>query len=369
MARYLCAGYGYATKFKKKALTDNSAQLKPSLSDLNAYLEQEFGRHGVAIALIYADKVQYQLHGLADIENNIALTADTLFEIGSVTKPLVALSALRQVQAGRWQLQQQVSTLTDTPALTKHGYTLADLLTHRSGLPRLPDNLLNHASNQTDAAASSQQMSNPYASYDAEALLSAAGAQEFSERHFNYSNYGYGLLGYLLCVQQQQNLDTLLQEQVFLPLGMTKARLQRPNQHYSPLAQGHALGAGKVPHWQFGVLAGAGAVLASVRDMATMLQTVMTQPQQDKALALWLTPIAQDTEPNMTPGWMLQNGIYWHAGQTAGFSSFVAFEPQSQSGIVILTNLALPVTTQGFMLLQQWQGANQATKSTELTKE
>ena len=311
--------------------------------------------------------MEYHLHGLADIENNTAVTAKTLFEIGSVTKPLVALAALRQVQAGHWQLQQPVSTLTDTPELATHSYTLADLLTHRSGLPRLPGNFVTELTNEGDPAASATRTANPYARYDSKALLAAAGSQEFSDRHYSYSNYGYGLLGYLLA-QQQQKLDAVLQEQVFRPLGMKTARLQRPHQHYSPLAEGYALGAGKVPHWQFGALAGAGAVLASVSDMASMLQTVLRQPQQDKAMQLWLTPLVVDSEPKMTPGWMLQDGIYWHAGQTAGFCSFVGFDLQSQSGIVILTNLALPVSTQGFMLLQQWQETHQAADNTELNK-
>ena len=155
--------------------------------------------------------MEYHLHGLADIENNTAVTAKTLFEIGSVTKPLVALAALRQVQAGHWQLQQPVSTLTDTPELATHSYTLADLLTHRSGLPRLPGNFVTELTNEGDPAASATRTANPYARYDSKALLAAAGSQEFSDRHYSYSNYGYGLLGYLLA-QQQQKLDAVLQE-------------------------------------------------------------------------------------------------------------------------------------------------------------
>lgn len=65
----------------------------------------------------------------------------------------------------------------------------------------------------------------------------------------------------------------------------------------------------------------------------------------------------------MTPGWMLsQQDWLWHAGQTAGFCSLVVFDPRQQKGVVILTNIAVPVTTQGFTLFEQWLAQDKQTK-------
>ncbi|CAM5210403.1 serine hydrolase domain-containing protein [Alishewanella longhuensis] len=323
-----------------------------------SWLKQEFGQHGVAIALVDGQQVQYQLHGLADTGQqqtvssalSQAVNLDTLFEIGSVTKPLTALAVLSLVQQGRWQLDQPLAQQFALPELASHQYNLTDLLTHRSGLPRLPANL------------PLDDLRNPYASYHDNQLLEALTMTDFTERQFAYSNYGYGLLGWLLATESKQPYAELMQQRVFQPLMMPTAKVQMSTTDNSgvatplpKLANGYAINAEQVANWQFDSLAGAGAVVASIEDMAGMLKQLFSAANTDPLLQLWLTPLPLSDQPAMTPGWMLTTqGWYWHAGQTAGFSSLVVFEPTQQKGLVILTNMALPVTEQGLALFADW---------------
>lgn len=100
---------------KKKALTPTEPL---TLQQLPGWLKQEFGQHGVAIALIDGQQVQYQLHGLADTQQQAtgqAVDRQTLFEIGSVSKPLTALAVLSLVQQGRWHLDRPLAQTAPLP--------------------------------------------------------------------------------------------------------------------------------------------------------------------------------------------------------------------------------------------------------------
>ncbi len=350
MARHLYSGPGHATEFKKKALTPTEPL---TLQQLPGWLKQEFGQHGVAIALIDGQQVQYQLHGLADTQQQAtgqAVDRQTLFEIGSVSKPLTALAVLSLVQQGRWHLDRPLAQQFAMPELATHQYTLTELLTHRSGLPRLPANL------------PLDDLRNPYARYHDKELRTALTTTDFTERQFGYSNYGYGLLGWLLAAELKQPYAELMQQRVFQPLAMPTAKVQLSLPAHagtppalSKLARGYAINGEQVANWQFDSLAGAGAVVASIEDMAGMLKHIFATANTDPLLQLWLTPLQLNDQPAMTPGWMLTaKGWHWHAGQTAGFSSLVVFDTTQQKGLVILTNIALPVTEQGMALFADW---------------
>ena len=213
-------------------------------------------------------------------------------------------------------------------------------------MPRLPANL------------PLDDLRNPYARYHDNQLRAALTTTDFTERQFGYSNYGYGLLGWLLATELKQPYAELMQQRVFQPLAMPTAKVQLslPAHAGTPpalpkLARGYAINGEQVANWQFDSLAGAGAVVASIEDMAGMLKHIFATANTDPLLQLWLTPLPLNDQPAMTPGWMLTaKGWHWHAGQTAGFSSLVVFDTTQQKGLVILTNIALPVTEQGMAL-------------------
>ncbi|MDP5036527.1 MAG: beta-lactamase family protein [Alishewanella sp.] len=317
--------------------------MTPTLSNISEWLKNEFGQHGVAIAWVDGQAVRYQLHGQANVAKQQAVSQNTLFEIGSITKPLTALAIIKQLQRGKWQLDTPLAQQSALPQLAAHHYTLAELLTHRSGLPRLPANL------------PLDDLSNPYAHYDEVALKAALANTEFAEKAFGYSNFGYGLLGFLAEQQAKMPYASVMHQQVLQPLGMKTAGVQTGKQSFKDIANGYAISTDNVPNWQFDSLAGAGAVVASIEDMSTMLRHIFQHHAKDKALQQWLTALPTTEQPAMTPGWMLteQNWL-WHNGQTAGFFSLVIFDLQTEKGLVLLTNIAIPVTEQGFALFNEW---------------
>lgn len=184
------------------------------------------------------------------------------------------------------------------------------------------------------------------------------------EPQFEYSNFGYGLLAGLVSQQQNKSFPSLIQQQLFEPLGMHASTVALTGGRYHNRAQGHQFDGSAVANWHFSALAGAGAVLSSIDDMVKLVQRYLsaTAPDAyanhkpvsalDQAMQLSITPATAATD--MGFGWMLQpEGLVWHNGQTGGFNTFVGFAPAEQVGIIILANSTEPVTAAGMALLQQ----------------
>ena len=141
-----------------------------------------------------------------------------------------------------------------SPSLNGHEITLLNLATHTSGLPRLPENL--------DLTTNRD---NPYANYKAADLYSNLVIQTVrlaSEPgvKYNYSNYGFGLLGHLLGLKAGMPYEELIEKTVCLPLGMTNTTIHLTKDQVAHLSPGHDPPGPDCPgHRTFDVLAGAGA--------------------------------------------------------------------------------------------------------------
>lgn len=330
---------------------------QPTLAEISDWLEAEFAGHGVAVALITAKDTTFYLHGFADHDGQQAVGKQTLFEIGSVTKPLVGLLTALAIVNKHITLDSIVASILTEPAYQQHQYSIAQLLSHESGLPRLPENLPLH------------DLADPYARYSHTDLMTAMATVTPGAPEFEYSNFGYGLLAELISQQQEISFAILIQQQLFSPLEMKNSTIAQPQyndgNHYKQRAQGHLLEGTVTDNWHFKALAGAGAVLATIDDMAILVQRYLhatggasstTTSKDDsvmaKAMRLSITPPTANTGIGF--GWMLHpQGLVWHNGQTGGFNAFVGFAPAEHVGIVILANVTNPVTPGGLALLQQ----------------
>src|SRR5262249_33330175 len=139
---------------------------------------------------------------------------DTVYEIGSVTKTFTATLLARAVLSGRVTLDTPVARLLPgfkIPSRGGKGITLGHLATNRSGLPPLPSNLLG------------QDPHNPYADYDAAKLKAFLAEYELPRdpgAAYEYSNLGFGLLGFALAQFERTTYDTLAETEILKPLGM-----------------------------------------------------------------------------------------------------------------------------------------------------
>jgi D-alanyl-D-alanine-carboxypeptidase/D-alanyl-D-alanine-endopeptidase len=260
----------------------------------------------------------------------------TIFQIGSVTKVFTALLLADMAERG------EVS-LSDRAASDGAGdVTLADLATHTSGLPRLPPSLRWYAL---------LSPRDPYARYpparlahDARrSLRTASGASPYV-----YSNYGFGLLGYLLGRAAGAPYETLVTERICTPLGLPDTTFEVPAASRGRVAQGHSRGR-VVPVWHLGALAGAGGLYSTAADMAKFLQACLTPAASPLGGAIRATLASRREIPGGEIGlaWHRarhgDSGIIWHNGMTGGFSSMIAFDPVRRLGVAALANSAGPL--------------------------
>jgi len=270
-------------------------------------------------------------------------TGETIYEIGSITKVFTSLLLADMVEAGEVALDDPVVKYLphDVTVPTRGGkqITLADLATHRSGLPRMPSNF------------TAAEPMNPYVDYPVQRLyqfLSSYQLQREVDSEFDYSNLGAGLLGHALARRAGTSYEALLRRRVLDPLKMSstgialsptlKSRQSQPHSSVFQLAP--------TPPWDFtDAFAGAGAVRSSADDMLTFLAATVgyIRTPLSGAMARMLAVRREATDTfKMGLGWRIEQldgaEMVWTGGATYGSRTFAGYDPKSRVGVVVLSN-------------------------------
>jgi CubicO group peptidase (beta-lactamase class C family) len=279
-------------------------------------------------------------------DDSTPVSGDTRFEVGSVTKIFTSLLLAQLVESGEAQLDDPISRyLPDSihaPEYRGTPITLGELATHSSGLPRLPGNI------------APANMADPYADYTADRLYAFLDSYDLPQApgtHYEYSNLGAGLLGFLLSRHAGAPYAELVEKRVFQPLGMNDSYIaELGDSTDAGLAHGHAEGK-QVPFWHFGSLEGAGAAIASTNDLLRLLGAELHPERTTLTKAVELSQeirFRASPQLSLALGWHVvqlpdSGKLYWHNGGTGGARSFVGFAPESGAGFTVLMNEALPL--------------------------
>ncbi|MEM9305474.1 MAG: serine hydrolase domain-containing protein, partial [Pseudomonadota bacterium] len=227
-------------------------------NDMQAWIDEQIasGKNLAITAMHLKDgEVSYYAGGTTTAGEQITPDENTQFQMGSITKPFTDMLLAELVANGAVKYDTTIGELMDVepknPAVAE--ITLQSLATHTSGLPRLPVNLV--PANPLD----------PYAGYDDDllkkAVVEARNLQPLGD-HYAYSNFGVGLLGYLLGEEQGDGYQKAMMALVVEPLGLTETGFTESGN----VAQGFRSG-DVVPAWSMDdALAGAGSLWGSVSD-------------------------------------------------------------------------------------------------------
>lgn len=283
--------------------------------------------------------------------------SSTIFEIGSLTKVFTGLLLADAVEQGRvfpdTPVKKALPITVNAPVRNGKEITFRHLVTHTSGLPRLPANL--GLENRDD----------PYAHYAIKDLYHAVNKEELKSvpgTEYEYSNLGFGLLGHALARRQEADYASLVRSRITTPLEMSKTRITFSSADSSAMATGHDPVGRPVPHWSFTeAFAGAGALQSSANDLLTFLEAQLGLREVPDRLAAAIDRshkvLYEGKERDVAYGWHLRSKggreTYWHNGRTGGFASFMAFDPERMIGVVVLSNSARSVDDIGFRLLNR----------------
>jgi CubicO group peptidase (beta-lactamase class C family) len=288
-------------------------------------------------------------HGKRLVWTYGAAKANSVFEIGSISKTFTGLILAQMAAQNKVKLDEPVRALlpAGTVAAPASGreITLLDLSAQRSGLPRLPDNL------------KPADMTNPYADYDVKALyayVAGHGVALPDKPVFEYSNLGVGLLGQALAERAHTTYEALLKKQITNPLGMRDTVITIPAALHARFIEGHDGEHKPARAWDIPALAGAGAIRSTAGDMLTYLE-VQLHPDHLPATArssaegkTLAAAIAASHEIRGEVGagvhialnWFHDDaaGWFWHNGATGGYSAFAVFDPEKDFAVIVLTN-------------------------------
>lgn len=306
-------------------------------ADLQSVVEQRIKNDRSGACLIAArvsDTVDWA-RACAGAERD--LNRASRFEIGSVSKAMQGIVVAALVEEGVLDIDEPLADLLpEGSQVPRHGdepIRIRHLLTHESGLPRLP------------AGMPMSDPHDPYADVDAETLIGFLADTELSRapgEAFEYSNFGAMLLTVAISHRSGRDFDELLEEILFAPLAMDDAGLD------GAVAQGHDLLGNPVVPWHFHTnLAGVGGVRASLDDLIRFMQANLNGPDNaiGEAIARSHEVLASPSGQAMGWGWLHltinERPVLFHNGGTAGMSTELVMDLEQGMGVVVLADTGL----------------------------
>lgn len=243
------------------SLANTPEQKKAAVDEVFSDLTKP-GSPGCSLAVARDGKILYESgYGLANIEENVAITPQTIFDIGSTSKQFTASSILLLEKQGKLSIHDDIRKYI--PELPDYGkrITLLHLLNHSSGL-RDYLTLFELAGVNIDGVTTDD---------DALAIIARQKALNFDPgSEFLYSNSGFFLLSLVVKRVSGKTLAEFAAENIFSPLGM-KRTLYRDS--HTLLVPGRALayepkeGGGFALNVSYFEQTGDGAVHTSVEDL------------------------------------------------------------------------------------------------------
>lgn len=278
-----------------------------------------------------------RLGEVSDARRDPPNATTTLFEIGSITKVFTALLVQTLVDEDLLDWDGSISQyLSDVDFMNDEvaNVTLRELATHRSGLPRL-------ASNFTETEEPGDPM-DPYAKYGEHDLVSYL--ESFNPlqltKTYAYSNLGFAILGYIVAETLNMSYPDALNQHILQPLEMSNTSAQDDVSENADVAAGFSNTA-NMGLWHFNIHAGAGAIRSTAMDMYKFIRASFLQ--SDEAVHQSMRSIQElQYDSNHALGWITESSaqettVFLHSGQTGGYASFLAIDPERKRGWVILT--------------------------------
>lgn len=291
----------------------------------------------LAIAFINNDQVTY--HGIKRVKDTIvyANNSKNVFEIGSITKVFTSTLLSNFVLQKKINLNDPIQDYFDFPLKSKNIKVL-ELANHTSGLPRLPTNLNLSAVNPF----------NPYSKYGESDLKSYLSdimeVNNDTDKNYEYSNLGTGILGYLLETQSKSTYESLLEKYITTKYKMTSTTTDIEKVK-SQLVVGRDGSGNVTQNWDLNALVAAGGILSNVEDLSKFV--IAQFNPKNKELELTRESTFDIPKYGMKVGlaWNIvqpEPNVSWHMhnGGTGGYSSILAMDVEKKTGIVILSNVS-----------------------------
>ncbi len=271
-------------------------------------------------------------YGYASLEWQVPDSPTTVYRLASLSKQFTAASILLLQERGKLDIHDPIRKyLPDAPPAWDK-ITIYHLLTHTSGIPNY-------------STFADQQMLNPFpitpmqlvARFWNRPLDFVPGEKWF------YTNSGYALLGYLIERITGQSYGEFVQQNIFQPLGMAHSRFGSDTAIMPQFATGYALspqGPLQTPSPSFTMSYAAGAICSTTEDLLRWEQALFFGTFLSPASVQAMTkPFKNGYALGLATGTEGGHKLIAHNGTISGFSTQMAYYPDSKTIVIVLSNL------------------------------
>ncbi len=345
-----------------------SSDYKLLQQQASAHIREQIDQHNlhaISISLIHDQEVIWaEGFGLADKTTNRVASGDTIYQVGSISKPLTALAIMQLAERHEIDIDQSLQTyipgftirnrfrpgnafyspLEDSngkPIISMgdgNSITLRSMLSHHSGLPT---DLNKGMYSKTSLSEFSNALTDEYVAYPPNLV-------------YSYSNVAYSLLGHALEKISKQSYDQYMQQALLQPLNMQHSTFTAEEILKSNLATGYSsekiitpLPIRDLP---------AQGLYSSAQDLAQIVKMVFAGGvYRDKRLIMHGTlenmfelqnaATSLDFNIHNALGWFLEDSgiegehvIVRHGGTTMLHNSEMALFPEYKLGVIVLSN-------------------------------
>jgi CubicO group peptidase (beta-lactamase class C family) len=306
---------------------------------------------GCAVAAVRDGRVELAAGwGLRDRAAGLPVTQDTLFAIGSVTKAFTATTVGALVDEGllEWDrpLRDYVPGVRLHDPFVSDRLTIADLLSHRSGLPGHNITWLGQPGRSRAEIVR---------------CLRFLPLSRDLRQEFQYCNLGYLVAGYVVEALSGVPWEDFARGRLLEPLGMRRTNLTVEEMladadHAAAYTRRGGVVA-EVPQRPVPAIAPAGAINSSAADMARWLLVQLAGGQLDGATVMSAATAKRQLTPHLLPGgeelpgttsyayglgwmigWYRQHKVAMHTGGIDGFLTHCVLLPDDGIGVTVLTN-------------------------------
>ncbi len=325
---------------------------------------------GGVVSILKKNKVLFsKAYGYANIKYNVPINKETIFNIGSVSKQFTAMAIVLLHLDGKLSIDDDIRKHLPQLFEFENKITIRHLLHHTSGFRSTPELFALAGWRDGDAITTDDDFQY---FYKQTSLNFTPGSQ------FMYTNSGYVLLAKIIETVSGENYSKWIDEHIFTPLNMTNTFVDESNSNTVPEIA--------TPYNQFepeqftigenmSLDIGASNIYTTANDLGNWMKNFYSPTKGwEKAFSLLqTTDKLNNGELNSYAFGVLIDDFYGnnriqHTGGVPGFLSYIAYYPNEELTIVLLTNFTSYEVNDKYMQLSQLFLKNKTSKPEKLKK-
>lgn len=306
---------------------------------------------GVALIAQKGRIIYKKAFGMANLELNVPMKEEMVFNIASITKQFTAVAILQLMEQGKLSLQDEITKYLPDYPVNGQKVTVENLLTHTAGIP----------GSAPEAVTSLQGKRSLVSLPEIIATFKNRPLDFPPVTKWNYSNNGYMLLGAIIEKVSGMSYAKYLENNILKPAGMTETLFgddyiiikNRAASYVYSRAESRFLNAlnGKVE-----IAYSAGAIQSTAEDLFKWNQALnsyklIKKESLEKAQTEYKLPSGKGT--NYGYGWFIGNikgsPLVEHGGNMGGFMSHAIYLPQEDVFVGVFYNFRTPTKLPEFL--------------------